>query len=63
MTLLFIDPFSFQFEGAYNILIDAEEYGEISSVSLYNVIMAGYFREVNSRCCHSFSLFSSHTRQ
>lgn len=35
------------FEGAYNILTDAEEFGEISSVSLYNVIMAGYFREKN----------------
>lgn len=54
MTLLFIDLFSFQFEGAYTILTDAEESGETSTVSLYNVIMAGYFREVNSclPCLH-----------
>ena len=47
-TLLFIDLFSFQFEGAYNILTDAEESGETSTVTLYNIIMVGYFREVNS---------------
>ena len=47
MKLLFIDPY-FQFEGAYNILTDAEESGEISTVSLYNAIMLGYYREVNS---------------
>ncbi|KAI4979608.1 hypothetical protein ZWY2020_016361 [Hordeum vulgare] len=35
------------FEGAYTILTDAEESGETSTVSLYNVIMAGYFREKN----------------
>ncbi|KAG2648324.1 hypothetical protein PVAP13_1NG042515 [Panicum virgatum] len=35
------------FEGAYNILTDAEESGEISTVSLYNVIMLGYYREKN----------------
>jgi len=47
VKLLFIDP-CFQFEGAYNILTDAEESGEISTVSLYNAIMLGYYREVNS---------------
>lgn len=47
MKLLFIDP-CLQFEGAYNILTDAEESGEISTVSLYNAIMLGYYREVNS---------------
>ncbi|OEL36115.1 Pentatricopeptide repeat-containing protein [Dichanthelium oligosanthes] len=35
------------FEGAYNILTDAEESGEISTVSLYNAIMLGYYREKN----------------
>ncbi|KAL6888546.1 hypothetical protein ACP4OV_009572 [Aristida adscensionis] len=35
------------FEGAYNILTDAEESGEISTISLYNAIMLGYFREKN----------------
>ncbi|CAN6234102.1 unnamed protein product [Urochloa humidicola] len=35
------------FEGAYNILTDAEESGEISTVSLYNAIMIGYYREKN----------------
>ncbi|CAM0947167.1 unnamed protein product [Alopecurus aequalis] len=35
------------FEGAYNILTDAEESGETSTVTLYNIIMAGYFREKN----------------
>jgi pentatricopeptide repeat protein len=52
------------FEGAYRILTDAEESGDISTVSLYNAIMLGYFREVNSRviCC-SFDLFSSVTIQ
>ncbi|KAF8685933.1 hypothetical protein HU200_043855 [Digitaria exilis] len=35
------------FEGAYNILADAEESGEISTVSLYNAIMLGYYREKN----------------
>jgi hypothetical protein len=60
----FTDPFSPQFEGAYRILTDAEESGDISTVSLYNAIMLGYFREVNSRviCC-SFDLFSSVTIQ
>jgi hypothetical protein len=43
--LLIISP---QFEGAYNILTDAEESGEISTISLYNAIMLGYYREVNS---------------
>lgn len=47
VKLMFIDP-CFQFEGAYNILTDAEESGEISTVSLYNAIMLGYYREVNS---------------
>jgi hypothetical protein len=47
VKLLLIDP-CLQFEGAYNILTDAEESGEISTVSLYNVIMLGYYREVNS---------------
>uniref|UniRef100_A0ACD5V7N1 Uncharacterized protein n=1 Tax=Avena sativa TaxID=4498 RepID=A0ACD5V7N1_AVESA len=35
------------FDGAYNILSDAEESGETSTVTLYNIIMAGYFREKN----------------
>ncbi|XP_062218123.1 pentatricopeptide repeat-containing protein At4g04790, mitochondrial-like isoform X2 [Phragmites australis] len=35
------------FEGAYKILIDAEESGEISTISLYNAIMLGYYREKN----------------
>ncbi|KAG8058049.1 hypothetical protein GUJ93_ZPchr0002g24635 [Zizania palustris] len=35
------------FEGAYNILTDAEESVEISTVSLYNAIMLGYFKEKN----------------
>nr|XP_034598491.1 pentatricopeptide repeat-containing protein At4g04790, mitochondrial isoform X3 [Setaria viridis] len=35
------------FEGAYNILTDAEESGELSTVSLYNAIMLGYYREKN----------------
>ncbi|KAF0925028.1 hypothetical protein E2562_015336 [Oryza meyeriana var. granulata] len=35
------------FEGAYNILTDAEVSGDISTVSLYNAIMLGYFREKN----------------
>uniref|UniRef100_A0A0E0G0P2 Uncharacterized protein n=1 Tax=Oryza nivara TaxID=4536 RepID=A0A0E0G0P2_ORYNI len=35
------------FEGAYRILTDAEESGDISTVSLYNAIMLGYFREKN----------------
>uniref|UniRef100_J3L9D1 PROP1-like PPR domain-containing protein n=2 Tax=Oryza brachyantha TaxID=4533 RepID=J3L9D1_ORYBR len=35
------------FEGAYNILADAEESRDISTVSLYNAIMLGYFREKN----------------
>jgi len=47
VKLLLIDH-CLQFEGAYNILTDAEESGEISTVSLYNVIMLGYYREVNS---------------
>lgn len=36
-----------QFEGAYSILTDAEESGEISTTSLYNAIMFGYYKEVN----------------
>lgn len=47
MKLWFIDR-CFQFEGAYNMLTDAEESGEISTVSLYNAIMLGYYREVTS---------------
>ncbi|GJM90129.1 hypothetical protein PR202_ga06379 [Eleusine coracana subsp. coracana] len=35
------------FEGAYSILTDAEESGEISTTSLYNAIMLGYYREKN----------------
>uniref|UniRef100_A0A0D9VBU8 Pentacotripeptide-repeat region of PRORP domain-containing protein n=1 Tax=Leersia perrieri TaxID=77586 RepID=A0A0D9VBU8_9ORYZ len=35
------------FEGAYRILTDAEESGDLSTVSLYNAIMLGYFREKN----------------
>lgn len=35
------------FERAYSILTDAEESGETSTVTLYNIIMAGYFREKN----------------
>lgn len=35
------------FQGAYDILTDAEESGETSTVTLYNIIMAGYFREKN----------------
>lgn len=37
------------FGGAYKILTDAEESGETSTVSLYNVIMYGYFREKDHR--------------
>ncbi|XP_073009231.1 pentatricopeptide repeat-containing protein At4g04790, mitochondrial-like isoform X2 [Typha latifolia] len=33
------------FEGAYRLLIDAEEVGEMPTVIMYNAIMAGYFRE------------------
>jgi hypothetical protein len=54
--LLFID-LSFQFEGAYSILTDAEESGEVSTISLYNAIMLGYYREVNS-----WASVSSHCR-
>ncbi|KAL6629199.1 hypothetical protein ACP70R_028964 [Stipagrostis hirtigluma subsp. patula] len=35
------------FEGAYSILTDAEESGEISTISLYNAVMLGYFKEKN----------------
>ncbi|WVZ77992.1 hypothetical protein U9M48_025776, partial [Paspalum notatum var. saurae] len=35
------------FEGAYNVLTDAEESGEVSTVSLYNAIMLGYYKEKN----------------
>ncbi|TVU33514.1 hypothetical protein EJB05_25337 [Eragrostis curvula] len=35
------------FEGAYNILTDAEESGETSTISLYNAIMLGYYKEKN----------------
>ncbi|GJN18922.1 hypothetical protein PR202_gb06134 [Eleusine coracana subsp. coracana] len=35
------------FEGAYSILTDAEESREISTTSLYNAIMLGYYREKN----------------
>ncbi|KAJ1277772.1 hypothetical protein BS78_04G028900 [Paspalum vaginatum] len=35
------------FEGAYNVLADAEESGEVSTVSLYNAIMLGYYKEKN----------------
>lgn len=37
------------FEGAYNLLTDAEEMNEMPTASMYNAIMAGYFREKNNQ--------------
>ncbi|EHA8590375.1 Pentatricopeptide repeat-containing protein [Cocos nucifera] len=37
------------FEGAYNLLTDAEEMNEMPTAGMYNAIMAGYFREKNNR--------------
>nr|UPT48576.1 pentatricopeptide repeat protein AaPPR352 [Agave angustifolia] len=36
------------FEGAYNILTDAKEIKGVLTASMYNAIMAGYFREKNN---------------
>ncbi|XP_020103788.1 pentatricopeptide repeat-containing protein At4g04790, mitochondrial-like isoform X2 [Ananas comosus] len=36
------------FDGAYNLLSDAKEMGEMPTASMYNVILAGYFREKNN---------------
>lgn len=36
-----------QFDGAYNLLSDAKEMGEMPTASMYNVILAGYFREAS----------------
>lgn len=36
-----------QFEGAYNLLTDAEEMNEMPTAGMYNAIMSGYFREAS----------------
>ncbi|XP_010906370.1 pentatricopeptide repeat-containing protein At4g21880, mitochondrial isoform X2 [Elaeis guineensis] len=36
------------FEGAYNLLTDAEEMNEMPTAGMYNAIMAGYFRQKNN---------------
>lgn len=36
-----------QFEGAYNLLTDAKDIEGMPTVSMYNAIMAGYFREAS----------------
>ncbi|CAL9083018.1 unnamed protein product, partial [Musa acuminata var. zebrina] len=35
------------FEGAYNLLAYAKGMNEMPTTSMYNIIMAGYFREQN----------------
>ncbi|RWW26485.1 hypothetical protein GW17_00009134 [Ensete ventricosum] len=37
-----------QFEGAYNLLAYAKGMNKMPTTSLYNIIMAGYFREVST---------------
>lgn len=37
-----------QFEGAYNLLAYAKGMNEMPTTSMYNIIMAGYFREVSA---------------
>lgn len=37
-----------QFEGAYNLLADAKGINGMLTTSMYNAIMAGYFREASA---------------